>query len=163
MNHHYDIDTVRSAAVGQWPRIFESLAQILGEYLIRSERSCPCCPDGGKTRWRVYDDFDETGGCRCNVCGNWGNGFKFLEWRLNQSFKEVLNLVGEFLNCAPSEQQSSRKRKSKPKKQESVASVVESAGEQDSVPPVLNPDREALRILIKQTEKDKKAAVKAGD
>lgn len=106
MTRHYDIRTVLHAARGQWPRIVCALTGISSEFLVDRERSCPCCTDGGgKTRWRVYPDFDQTGGCRCNRCGNWGDGFQFLKFRLNKSLKQVVNLVGEFLQCSPSNQQ----------------------------------------------------------
>ena len=75
------------------------MAGISGEYIVNRERSCPQCE--GNTRWRVYDDFGDTGGCRCNHCGAWGDGFAFLEWKLQRPLNQVVNMLGEHLNCQP--------------------------------------------------------------
>lgn len=151
---HYKKNAVKDAARGQWRRIFHSLAGIGDEYIVDRERSCPTCD--GETRWRVYPDFDKTGGCRCNACDTkkgWGDGFAFLQWKLQKPFKEILTMVGEFLNVQPSE---NRKRP-----RQTAKKLAEKRPEKPQTTP--NSDaREALQKKIKELEKHRVDLMKAG-
>lgn len=102
-----DRDSIKVAARGQWPAIIENVAGISDDFLSPNHGPCPKC--GGHDRWRVFDDFAETGGAICNQCGKFGDGFSLVGWALDlpmpQSFSDVLVLVSDHLgaNCETTE------------------------------------------------------------
>ncbi|MCC9644985.1 phage/plasmid primase, P4 family [Rhodopirellula sp. JC740] len=96
-------------AVGRWRELLHIHANITNEYICTHEIPCPTC--GGETRWRVYDDFDETGGARCNHCGDgrgFADGFGVIMWRRNCSFPEALQLVDDYLDGTPASDRASK-------------------------------------------------------
>jgi len=103
----YDLADVKAAADGHWAAIINRLAGIDDDYLTCTHGSCPKC--GGNDRWRVFDDFSETGGAICNQCGKFGDGLALLKWYLGIGFPEVVAKVAEFLGVPPA--------KPKPKKE----------------------------------------------
>lgn len=94
-----DSTEVKSAAAGRWRDIIASVG-IGGEFLGGEHGPCPKC--GGRDRWRVFDDFDATGGAYCNQCGqNLGDGFALIQWWSGCDFPAAVNRVAEYLGVEP--------------------------------------------------------------
>lgn len=90
-----DKDEVKTAAAGRWREVARTVG-IGDEYLGGKHGPCPKC--GGTDRWRVFDDFDQTGGCICNQCGrNLGDGFELVEWFIGCDFPTALTRVADCL------------------------------------------------------------------
>jgi predicted kinase len=97
-------DDVASAARGRWREILLSVCRGLSPESLNGshEKSCPKC--GGNTRFRAFDDFDETGGLYCSHChaAKNGDGFAAVQWWQNCDFSQALQIVADFLKLAPS-------------------------------------------------------------
>lgn len=78
---------------GQWDRIFSDIAKWDSELMNGKHQPCPKC--GGKDRFRVMDDFKDTGGLICNKCTLTviPNGVQALCWALNQDENYVKDLL----------------------------------------------------------------------
>ena len=92
----YDLHTVKQAATHHWAAIANRVAGIDDDYL-HNRRHGPCPKCGGKDRWRVFNDFAETGGAICNQCGTFADGIALIQWSLNIGFIEALQKIGDFL------------------------------------------------------------------
>lgn len=91
-------DYVKGVARGRWKEIAEQVYHIPGEFLTGRQSGCPKCK-AGSDRWRVFSDFNNTGGAICNQCGrDLGDGFKLGDWFCGWKKDETLNRVAEFLN-----------------------------------------------------------------
>lgn len=96
---HIDKDAVKDAAAGRWHDIAVSVG-IGTEYLTGIHGPCPRC--GGTDRWRVYENFDQTGGAICNQCGpKLGDGFALVKWFLGCDFAAAVDRVADILDMAP--------------------------------------------------------------
>ena len=95
-----DIDALKAAARGRWAEILTSVGGIDSSLLDGKHRGCPKC--GGVDRFRVFDDFLETGGIFCNQCHSEKNsdGLATLQWLTGESFPQVLNRLADFLGVA---------------------------------------------------------------
>jgi len=156
---HYDLQTVIAAASGRWLEIMQAKSGIASHFFLQtSEGPCPKCE--GDTRWKVYPNFSENGGCRCNNCGNWSNGFKFLAWCLSMPKNEVVDMVGEYLRCEPKKSRRSKKTATKPPK----TAAKNSAAEKPVKPtPARNDDREKLRLRINDLAALRIESMKVGE
>lgn len=87
-------EDVKAAAAGQWQRVFETLG--FPDIEIGVHGPCPKC--GGTDRFRLFDDFNETGGM---ICGAGGcnvahqDGLSAAQWWLGCKFREALERVAE--------------------------------------------------------------------
>jgi hypothetical protein len=99
----YDRDEIKSRASGRWREILGSIAGISDEYLQAKHGPCP--KHGGKDKWRVFSNFDETGGCVCNDCGKMGDGFEVIQKITGKTFAESLVAVAEHLGIEPKQKQ----------------------------------------------------------
>jgi hypothetical protein len=99
---HYDKDTVKRAANGDWASIIQRQCGFSPEVFDGAHHVCPTgrC-DSDHNAWR-FTDMDGDGSLICNKCGRFGDGFKFLEWWFNKKFYEVLVIVAEDLGVPPS-------------------------------------------------------------
>jgi len=97
----YDIDVVRRAAIGRWADILSSLGGIPRDRLTVRHGPCPKC--GGKDRFNVPKDFENTGGVRCNQCFSTrnGDGFAAIQWACGIPFSESLRRIAEFVGISP--------------------------------------------------------------
>jgi putative DNA primase/helicase len=98
----YDLDTIKSAAVGRWPEIIASTGHVNPNVLDGSHHGCPkhCSPDaGGHDRFRALDDFAQTGALFCNQCfsSKNGDGIAALQWLLNEDFGKILERLAKHL------------------------------------------------------------------
>lgn len=93
-----DISAVRQAAAGRWRSILESLAPSLDAALARPGRHTACPVHGGKDGFRVFSDFEESGGGICNTCGPQSDGFALLMWINDWDFVTALHAVSDLVN-----------------------------------------------------------------
>jgi phage/plasmid primase-like uncharacterized protein len=93
-----DKETVRSRAVGHWPRVFSALVPQFGLALesIGRHVDCPLPQHGGAGDFRLYRDFPETGGGAC-TCGRWSDGFALLQAATGMGFHETICEVASVL------------------------------------------------------------------
>jgi len=96
----YEISDVKNDACGHWAAIADRVAGISDDHLSTTHGPCPKC--GGSDRWRVFDDFAETGGAICNQCGKFGDGLALVQWFTGWGFPVVLEKVATFLGTAES-------------------------------------------------------------
>ena len=82
-----EISEVKRHAAGRWAEIVGTLAGVNGETLSGRHQPCPRC--GGTDRFRAFGDFDQTGGCICNQCGKFADGFATVQWLTGQDFPAV--------------------------------------------------------------------------
>jgi len=90
-----DEDQVKVAALGRCNAILIALG-FPEEHLASSpERACPKC--GGNTRYRAFDDVNDTGGVFCSHCHKDRNGdiFATLMWWYGCNFKKALEEVAQ--------------------------------------------------------------------
>ncbi|TWT52154.1 primase-helicase zinc-binding domain-containing protein [Allorhodopirellula solitaria] len=95
----YELDDVKSAAVGYWPAILNRVAGIDDDYL--SNRHGPCRKCGGTDRWR-FTNLNNHGGAICNQCGKMGDGLAVIMEMTGCGFAEAIKQVAEFLGVKPS-------------------------------------------------------------
>lgn len=75
---------------GRWRDAFLDLVPDLEEAIRKSPKHVPCPVHGGKNGFRLYEDFNETGGGVCNTCGAKASGFAILYWLgVDQPYKLI--------------------------------------------------------------------------
>ncbi|MBS0206627.1 MAG: AAA family ATPase [Planctomycetes bacterium] len=91
-----DLIDLKRAAVGRWGAILEQFG-FESSHLTGQHGPCPVC--GGSDRFRVLDDFNETGAVFCNQCFHKGNGdgLAAIAWRNGWTFPQTLQSVAEYL------------------------------------------------------------------
>lgn len=101
MTRRQSTDEIKRLMVGRWEEAIPDITGIGSEFLTGRNGPCPKCD--GNDRWRVYGDFNETGGAICNQCGQgqtgggMADGFAVTMWFLGCDFKEAVRLVSEWL------------------------------------------------------------------
>lgn len=99
---HYDLARVKQDAAHHWAAIINRVAGIGDDFLTENHGPCPKCGGGaGADRWRVFGDFEETGGAICNQCGKFGDGIALIQWYMGIGFLEAKRKVAEFLGTSP--------------------------------------------------------------
>jgi phage/plasmid primase-like uncharacterized protein len=98
MEYKFNYEVFRDQAAGRWGGIMSILAPELEYALEKAPRHVPCPMHQGKDGFRLYKDFERTGGGICNTCGPFPNGFKILQWLRGWTFPETLEAVSEVLN-----------------------------------------------------------------
>lgn len=83
---------------GRWSDIVVRLApsEAMQSAIDRGPRRFGYCPVHGGVHgdaFRVFADFEDTGGAVCNSCGQFSNGFKLLAWLQGWSFGEVARQI----------------------------------------------------------------------
>jgi 5S rRNA maturation endonuclease (ribonuclease M5) len=98
---YLDLDTVKAAAKGRWWDIVSKLANVNIGLLDGKHHPCPKCE--GKDRFRVFDDFRDTGGVFCNQCHSEKNadGFATLRWLNDWKLPTAIAKVAEVLDFQP--------------------------------------------------------------
>jgi len=96
---HYEAESVRTYARGQWAGILSALGGIPSHVLDGNHHPCPKC--GGTDRFR-FTDADGDGSVICNQCIRTGNGLDTLMWLTGRKFYDVVVLVAEHLGVPAS-------------------------------------------------------------
>lgn len=95
---------VRQLAQGHWEAIFSQLAgDALGVAIDAAKKRSrdshvPCPIHGGKDGFRLFSDWETTGGAICNTCGSFHSGFDLLmavnHWNFRETLEAVANVLG---------------------------------------------------------------------
>lgn len=90
---------VKTVAQGRWGSILSNMVgSIMDDAIDRGSNRHSTCPiHGGKQPFRVFKDFEYTGGCVCSQCGSFGDGFAFLQEKYSWSSAESLEQVASYL------------------------------------------------------------------
>lgn len=89
------IEAIKASATGKWAEIAMAVAPELAEAIARPGRHVACPVHGGKDGFRLYRDFNVTGGGICNTCGAKVDGLNLLSWITGKGIKEVISLVAD--------------------------------------------------------------------
>jgi putative DNA primase/helicase len=92
-----DIARVKDAARGRWPELLMEMAPALSGAISRFPRHVACPVHGGRDGFRLFADWQETGGGLCNTCGAFPNGFALLRWVTGMSFPDVVEGIADRL------------------------------------------------------------------
>lgn len=113
---HLDFGEVRQAAYGRWESIHAALGVQLRTTSSRKHTPCPAC--GGRDRFRVLPDYQQSGRWLCSGGGDkqQGDGFSLLGhvfgWSVSQQFKAVADHLG-LSSASPIERQRLRAQSEK--------------------------------------------------
>ena len=88
---------LKQDARGQWAYIFEDLAPQLAEAIAANGRHVSCPVHGGSNGFRLFKDYQQSGGGICNTCGAQPNGFGMLHWVKGYDFKDAVREVGQWI------------------------------------------------------------------
>jgi putative DNA primase/helicase len=117
----YDFEALKRACEGNWASIISALSIPDVSQALATRKKVKCPPGhGGKSnrQFRVFDDFDQTGGGICNSCGGHRDGFGLLTylngWDKKRAVKEVA-LYMEGRGYQPDRSVTQKPRKPAPK------------------------------------------------
>jgi len=91
-----DAAIVKEAARGRWTGLILQLAPQATDAIVRGKHG-PCPRHGGKDGFRVFKDFEDTGGAICATCGSFSDGLALLQWLNDWDFAQTLHSVSEAL------------------------------------------------------------------
>ena len=89
---------VSDEAKGLWADILGDLAPELTGAIEAGGKHVPCPVHGGKDGFRVFNDFQRTGGGVCNTCGSFANGVRLLAWIKQVTAREAARMVHGWLD-----------------------------------------------------------------
>lgn len=116
----YSVERAKNLASGRWDFVFN----VLGANINFNPRVHTLCPKhGGTDGFRVFKDFQQTGGVVCNTCGSYPNGFKALCWLLSIDFNTCVRQVVDLLDPLPNKDRVGVRRKIIPLTKEEVKKV----------------------------------------
>lgn len=92
------IAEIKARARGSWAEVLSNTCGVALDSLNGRHCSCPSC--GGKDRFRVFDDFADTGGTICNQCGSFADGISTVAWLRNCSCKDAVKLLGDYFHVS---------------------------------------------------------------
>ena len=84
-------------ARGLWDEILSGLAPEIMPAIEAGADHVPCPVHGGKDGFRVFNDFQETGGGVCNTCGKFRNGVQLLAWVRQVPAREAAHMIHRWL------------------------------------------------------------------
>lgn len=100
MNDRYEqFRQLERAASGRWADIIRALSCVDISAAITRRRHVRCHRDHGKTnlQFRVFRDFETTGGGVCNTCGPFANGFALLTYLNGWDYRRAVKEVAHYL------------------------------------------------------------------
>lgn len=100
---------LKAQARGNWAYIFEDLCPDLGPAMEARGRHVACPVHGGSDGFRLFKDYNETGGGICNTCGPQANGFAMLVWVKGYTFRDAVREVARWLRKEKVEQSASNR------------------------------------------------------
>lgn len=93
MEFKINLEDVERSAAGQWGYILARLAPDLSDALNAPKKHHPCPVHGGSDGFRLFNDYEQTGGGICNTCGPKSKGISLIMWANGWNFKETLDAV----------------------------------------------------------------------
>lgn len=97
------IKFVRSSASEKWADLLSELAPGLTDAISAQGDHVPCPIHGGSNGFRLFNDFDLSGGGVCNTCGAFPNGIALLAWANSLAYQDALDLLARRLKAGPIE------------------------------------------------------------
>jgi hypothetical protein len=100
MNDRYEqFRQLERAAEGRWAEIIRALACVDISDAIQRRKHVRCHREHGKTnaQFRVFKDFDQTGGGVCNTCGPFSTGFALLTYLNGWAYRQAVKEVAQYL------------------------------------------------------------------
>lgn len=88
---------LKALARGNWAFIFQDLAPELGPAIEARGHHVACPVHGGTDGFRLFKDYNESGGGICNTCGAQANGFAMLVWVKGYTFRDAVREVAQWL------------------------------------------------------------------
>jgi phage/plasmid primase-like uncharacterized protein len=126
-----DAKELKSEAYGKWAGIFAQKSPALAAALsAKAGRHVPCPVHGGVDGFRLFKDWEETGGGICNTCGSHRDGFSLLSWVNGWSFRETLQAVADSLGI---KQETNDRAAPKPRSKPAAPKVDLQAQRQESM------------------------------
>lgn len=92
-----DAKEIKVRLSGGWGGAILALSPDLLSAVEKRGKHTSCPIHGGKDGFRVFKDFELTGGGICNTCGEFADGFSLLQWANDWSFKQAIQAVNEYL------------------------------------------------------------------
>ena len=93
----FSASQIKNSARGNWGLIFNALAPQLNEAMEHAGKHCSCPVHGGTNGFRLFKDFEQSGGCVCNSCGTFSDGLATLGFVNGWDFPTAVAKVAEFL------------------------------------------------------------------
>ncbi len=99
----YDKEVVKRHASGRWHEILDHLCPELGQALQRPGKHTKCPVHGGKNAdaFRLFPDYNSTGGGVCNTCGKMSDGIAMIMWLTGWTFVETVEVVAQTIGLEP--------------------------------------------------------------
>jgi len=88
---------LKAMAAGRWESIIARLAPQLVQAIERAPHHVPCPVHGGVDGFRLFKDFNDTGGGVCNTCGIKHDGYALLMWANGWDFKTTHSALQDML------------------------------------------------------------------
>ena len=88
---------VKNIAAGRWENVLLSLSTELAPAIKRAPHHVPCPVHGGVDGFRLFKNFEETGGGVCNTCGIKYDGYSLLMWLNGWDFKTTHEAIQNVL------------------------------------------------------------------
>jgi len=88
---------LKQLAAGRWESIIARLAPQLGQAIDRLPHHVPCPVHEGTDGFRLFKDFNDTGGGVCNTCGIKHDGYSLLMWVNGWDFKTTHEALQDVL------------------------------------------------------------------
>jgi len=82
-----EVREIKHMAAGRWGSLIASLAPQLGRAIKSRPHHVPCPVHDGVDGFRLFKDFNDTGGGVCNTCGIKHDGYTLLMWVNGWDFK----------------------------------------------------------------------------
>lgn len=110
----YDKDKVKFQASGQWGYILGNLCPELSEALQKAGKHTWCPNPGHRGKhgdaFRLFKDFEATGGGICNTCGVKADGLSLIMWLTGWTFSETLEAVAHTIGLEPDQELPQRRK-----------------------------------------------------
>lgn len=92
-----EVKEIKQLASGRWASIVASLSTQFADAIERLPHHVPCPVHGGVDGFRLFKDFDETGGGVCNSCGIKHDGYTLIMWANGWDFKTTHRAIEDLL------------------------------------------------------------------
>ena len=93
MSNNISIKDLKEKVKGKWSLVLEDLAPELAEAMAELPAHVSCPVHGGVDGFRLFEDFNDTGGGYCNTCGAKADGLAMLAWVRGYSLRDAITDV----------------------------------------------------------------------